>query len=113
LIVEDDAAFGQFLCEAIASETPHHPILAADSTQAIQLIQQVTPHLIILDYHLPSMNGIELYDRLHEKQELAHVPTIMASAGVLEHDIGKRHIVGISKPVSLSKLLDIVAELTD
>lgn len=113
LIVEDDAAFAQFLCDAISSETPHQPVHVNDSTQALRTIKEVTPDLIILDYHLPNMNGIDLYDLLHNQKELEHVPTIMTTAGVLEHDIKDRHIVGISKPVSLSKLLDIVAELID
>jgi CheY-like chemotaxis protein len=113
LIVEDDAAFAQFLCDAISSETPHQPVHVNDSTQALRIIKEVTPDLIILDYHLPNMNGIDLYDLLHSQKELEHVPTIMTTAGVLEHDFQDRHIVGISKPVSLTKLLDIVAELID
>ena len=35
----------------------------------------------------------------------------MTSAGVLEHDFQNRHIVGISKPVGLNKLLDLIEEL--
>jgi hypothetical protein len=57
------------------------------------------------------MNGIELYDQLHAAKGLEHLPAIMTSPGVLEHDIQDRHIVGMSKPVELSKLLDIIAEL--
>lgn len=113
LIVEDDAAFAQFLCNAISSETPHQPVHVTDSKQALHVIKEVTPNLIILDYHLPNMNGIDLYDLLHQHKELEHIPTIMTTAGVLEHDIQDRHIVGISKPVSLTKLLDIISELID
>jgi len=113
LIVEDDADFGDFLCRAIAEETSHHAIRVTDSTQALNILQEVTPDLIILDYHLPNMNGIELYDLLHAKKELEHIPTIMTTAGVLEHDLQHRHIVGISKPFNLNKLLDIVAELIE
>ncbi len=77
------------------------------------MVKEVTPDLIILDYHLPTMNGIELYDRLHAINGLEHVPTIMTSAGVLEHDLQGRHIVGMSKPLGLNKLLDMVTELID
>ena len=113
LIVEDDAAFADFLCRAIASETSHLTVHVTDSSQALNSLQEITPNLIILDYHLPNMNGIELYDLLHAKKELEQVPTIMTTAGVLEHDLQQRHIVGISKPVNLNKLLDLVAELID
>ena len=113
LIVEDDPDFGDFLCRAIATETTHQALHVTDSTQALHTLQEIIPDLIILDYHLPNMNGIELYDLLHAKKELEHVPTIMTTAGVLEHDLQNRHIVGISKPLNLNKLLDLVAELMD
>jgi DNA-binding response OmpR family regulator len=111
LIVEDDAPFGDFLYQAIVQETLHQPILVTDGIQALNTIKEVTPDLLILDYNLPNMNGIELYDMLHSQKALEHVPTIMASAGVLEHNFQGRPIVGISKPVSLNKLLDLVVEL--
>ena len=111
LIVEDDAPFGDFLYQAIVQETHHTPILVTDGMQALNTIKEVTPDLIILDYNLPTMNGIELYDLMHDQKALEHVPTIMASAGVLEHNFQGRSIVGISKPVSLNKILDLVAEL--
>ncbi len=111
LIVEDDDAFGEFLCQAISQETPHQPLRVPDGFQALEVIKEVTPGLVILDYYLPSMNGVELYDQLHATRGLEHLPAIMTSPGVLEHDIQDRHIVGMSKPVELSKLLDIIVEL--
>lgn len=113
LIVEDDTAFGDFLCNAIEQETPHQTLRVSDGLQALDIVKEVIPDLIILDYYLPNMNGIELYDQLHAIEGLENVPTIMASAGVLEHDLQGRHIVGMSKPVGLNKLLDIVEELLD
>jgi len=111
LIVEDDDAFGEFLCQAISQETPHQPLRVPDGFQALEVIKEVTPGLVILDYYLPSMNGVELYDQLHATRRLERLPAIMTSPGVLEHDIQDRHIVGMSKPVELSKLLDIIVEL--
>ena len=111
LIVEDDDAFGEVLCQAISQETPHQPLRVPDGFQALEVIKEVTPGLVILDYYLPSMNGVELYDQLHATRGLERLPAIMTSPGVLEHDIQDRHIVGMSKPVELSKLLDIIVEL--
>ena len=113
MIVEDDTAFGTFLCNAIEQETPYQALCVRDSSQALGVVKEVTPDLIILEYHLPNMNGIEHYDRLHAIEGLVGVPTIMTTAGVLEHDLQGRHIVGISKSVGLNKLLDIVTELID
>ena len=39
------------------------------------------PALILLDYMLPDMLGLELYDRLQERDNMRGVPTVLISAG--------------------------------
>ena len=111
LITEDDAAVGELLVQVISQETPHRAILVADSSRAFTIIEHVKPDLFLLDYHLPRMTGIELYDRLHATEGLEHIPAILLTAGVLEHDFRRRKLVGMSKPVDLNKLLDLIEEL--
>ena len=111
LITEDDAAVGELLVQVISQETSHRAILVADSSRAFTIIEHVKPDLFLLDYHLPGMNGIELYDRLHATEGLEHIPAILLTAGVLEHDFHRRKLVGMSKPVDLNKLLDLIEEL--
>ena len=111
LIVEDEAALGELLVQTILLETPHRAILVADASRAFNIIGHTKPDLFLLDFHLPLMNGIELFDRLHATKELEHIPAILLTAGVLEHDIRRRKIVGMSKPVELNKLLDLIEEL--
>jgi len=111
LVVEDEAAIGDLLVETIARETPHRAILVADSTRAFNVIQRVKPNLVLLDYHLPGMNGIELYDQLRAIEGLEDLSAILMTAGVLQHDMRRRKIVGMSKPVDINKLLDLIEEL--
>jgi CheY-like chemotaxis protein len=111
LIVEDDADNGELYFQAIALETPHQPVLVPDGPAALNVIGEITPDLFLLDYHLPGMNGLELFDQLHAIEGLEHTPTILMSAGVLEHPINNRTLVGISKPVELEKLLDLIEDL--
>ena len=108
LIVEDDVDIGKFLIEVIQQETPYQFVLASDSLQALQIAQELRPHLLILNYHLPHMDGIELYDRLHEFKGLEHVPTIMVSATLPEKEVEQRSIIGIKKPFDIVKLLDAI-----
>src|SRR6266704_3668604 len=111
LVVEDDEAIGAFLMDTIAQETPYQFVLATHSPQAFQLAQKIKPILFILNYHLPGMNGIQLYDRLHAIQELAHVPASMVSAVLPEQEVKQRQMVGITKPFDLSVLLDTIEQL--
>ena len=99
--------------QAVSEETIHSAHLVSKGQNAIELAKTIHPSLFILDYHLPMMNGLELYDRLHEIEGLENVPTILTTAGVMEHDIAGRHLVGISKPIDMNKLLDIIEEYLD
>lgn len=111
LIIEDDALIGEMLVRTVSEETAHQALLVPDGAHALEIVKEYQPDLIILDYHLPRMNGLEVYDRLHAIKELENVPTILTTAGVLQYDIQERHLIGISKPVDLNKLLDIIEEL--
>ncbi len=111
LIIEDDASIGDMLIQVISSETAHRALQVIDGEKALEVLSEFSPELLILDYHLPRTNGLEVYDKLHARPELAHVPGILTSAGVMQYDIQDRNIVGISKPVNLNKLLDIIEEL--
>ncbi len=113
LIVEDDPSIGDMFVQTLAEENIYNPILAMSGAEALEVVKGVTPDLLLLDYHLPNMNGLELYDTLHAIPRFTHIPAILITAGVLQHDIGDRHIVGMSKPVDLNKLLDIISELLD
>jgi CheY-like chemotaxis protein len=111
LIVEDDASIGEMLVRAISEETLHQALLVPDSAHVLEIIKEYRPDLMILDYHLPRMNGLELYDRLQAIEGFEHIPTILTTAGVLQYDIQSRHLIGMSKPVDLNKLLDLIEEL--
>ena len=65
LLVEDDVNIGEVLVQAITQETPYHAMLVPDGFEALKAVKKTMPDLLILDYHLPRMTGIELYDQLH------------------------------------------------
>ncbi len=111
LIVEDDASIGEVLVYAISQATPYKAISALDGFEALEIIKGVKPDLFILDYQLPKMTGIELYDLLQTTQELAHIPTIIMSANLPEAAIRQRKLIGIKKPFELDELLDTIEKL--
>ena len=110
LVVEDDSAIGTFLLEAIAQETPYYPLLVPDAFEALKAVQGIKPNLILLDYYLPRMNGIELYDQLQATPECANIPVILLTTNLdkRQEEIEKRNLLGLSKPVDLDDLLDTI-----
>lgn len=88
--------------------------LEAEDTALREQLAEVlehTPDLLLLDYHLPGINGIELYDRLHTTKGLEEVPAIMVSARLPRQELASRKIVGMNKPLDLDELLEMIEKL--
>ena len=78
LIVEDEAhvrTFLRLLLKECGIETAWE---AVNGTEAIALIAQHRPELVLLDINLPMMNGLEVLQILHEEQP--ELPVIMVTA---------------------------------
>src|SRR5437764_13186950 len=82
LVVEDDEDIGSFLVEALWQETSHQALLVTTGSKALETVKTIKPDLFVLDYLLPRMNGIDLYDQLHGTKELEHIPAVMMSANL-------------------------------
>lgn len=112
LIVEDDENIGEFLVRALTSETLYEVLWVPDAVQALEAVKTIKPSLLLLDFHLPGLNGLELYDRLHDIPELEHVRAVMMSASAPSaQEMRKRHIILVKKPFDLNDLLDLLDEL--
>lgn len=111
LVVEDDADVGTFLLEIMAQETDHQAFLATNGLAALQFIRYVRPALYILDYHLPDMNGVQLYDRLHAMRGFEATPAIMISANLPRSELEQRSLVGLNKPFELDEFLNAIERL--
>ena len=113
LIVEGDPGIGAFLVQAIAQETPYHALLVNDGLFALEVTRAFAPDLLFLDYYLPNMNGIELYDRLHARKELQNIPVILMSTNISQQqqEIEKRAITGLGQPLELDDLLATIEDL--
>ena len=111
-IVEDDEEIGNLLLQIIEQETIHKAIHHVDARNALQAATQVMPHLLLLDYSLPDMNGLELYDWLQSFEHLKNIPTILMSARnpPLE-EIQRRGILYLRKPFAVTELLAIIKKL--
>ena len=111
LLVEDDSIISELLIQMIIQETPYNVFSVPDGLEALDLVKNIKPQLLILDYWLPFMQGIELYDRLHNTEGLEEVPAIMLSVNAPVREINQRHMTYIKKPFDMSKLLDTIHRL--
>lgn len=113
LLVEDDAAIAELLIQIIVQETPYHVLAVPDGQQALDMAKNIRPNLLLLDYWLPTIHGIELYDRLSSLRGMEHIPTIMLSVNPPMQEIKKREITCIKKPFNVDQLLHTIESMMD
>lgn len=108
LIVEDDADIGHFLQQLIEEETPYNTVVIEDGLTALEKAPSIHPCLMLLDYRLPGINGLELYDRLRDRNEIKHVPAIMMSATLPVEELKQRGIFQLRKPMDVGGVLRMI-----
>ncbi len=108
LVVEDDDTIRELVRLTLSEEDNNTVLCAAHGHEALELVSITVPDVFLLDYQLPSMTGIQLYDKLHLMQGLQHVPGIVMSANLPLHELEKRNLLGLYKPFDLDDLLEIV-----
>ncbi len=68
LVVDDEPILSEFITEALSDEG-YHIEIASDGASALELARKSSPDIVLLDYHLPDMNGIEVLKTLREIDE--------------------------------------------
>ncbi len=111
-IVEDDEDIGALLLQIIEQETNHKAIHHINARNALNAMTRTTPHLLLLDYSLPDMNGLELYDWLQSFEHVKQIPAILMSARTPPLDeIRRRGLIYLRKPFAVTELLSIIKKL--
>ena len=114
LLVEDEEGAAEVLA-AILELEGFDVALAANGKRAIELLEEVQPVLIITDYMMPNMNGVEMAKAIRSMPEYAAVPILMTS-GVPEAAVREDASMlsaFLRKPFQIEALLDVVARLLE
>ncbi|MDF1855277.1 phosphate regulon transcriptional regulator PhoB [Pseudooceanicola sp.] len=108
LVVEDETAQREILTYNLEGEG-FRVIQAADGNEALLLIEEETPDLILLDWMLPGVSGIEICRQIKVKPALRMIPVIMLSARSEEVDRVRGLETGaddyVVKPFSVIELM--------
>jgi two-component system phosphate regulon response regulator PhoB len=107
LVVEDEDALATLLQYNLEKEG-YRVILAGDGEEAMTLAAEQTPDLVVLDWMLPKVSGIEVCRRLRARTETRNLPIIMLTARGEETDRIRGLDTGaddyVVKPISMTEL---------
>jgi two-component system phosphate regulon response regulator PhoB len=107
LVVEDEDSLATLLHYNLEKEG-YDVAVAVDGEEALLLVDERLPDLIVLDWMLPKVSGIEVCRRLRQKGESRNVPVIMLTARGEETDRIRGLDTGaddyVVKPFSMTEL---------
>ena len=108
LLVEDEAS-QQVILDYNLKSAGYETVQASDGYQALQLIDEELPDLILLDWMLPGVSGIEICRQLKARKDTREIPIIMLSARSEEVDKVRGLETGaddyMQKPYGIQELL--------
>ena len=112
LLVEDEQSAADVLVTILEFEG-FSVKTAANGKRAIEMLDDVRPELIITDYMMPIMNGIEMIKAVRAMPEYADIPILMTSA--VSEEALRKHASILSaflrKPFQIEILLGTIRRL--
>ena len=115
ILVADDESHILHVVSLKLKNAGYRVLTARDGQEALELAQQEKPDLLITDYHMPQLSGIELCRKLKQDPATSNIPAIMLTARGYSLEPADTEQSGIlrmlSKPFSPRHLLSTVEEV--
>jgi DNA-binding response OmpR family regulator len=111
LIIEDDGRLAAIFAEALRL-AGYEPEIVNDGRIAQTRLQTLTPILILLDLHLPGVDGRTLLHEMRANERLQDCLIILATAdAILAEELRAEADLVLLKPISFSQLRDLATRL--
>ncbi len=117
LVAEDEPAMRLALTEVLSILDEFEILEAADGEQALALIREHQPELVLLDLLMPKMDGFDVLDALQASGESKTLRSkiVVLSALTEPHLVEELAKLGahltMTKPLHISELMDLVEEV--
>lgn len=113
LIVDDSLSTRRSLAQFVG-DMGMEVRTAKDGFEAIEVLQEHTPHIILVDMEMPRMNGLELTAHVRANEATKHIPVIMITSRNTEKHRSLATAAGVdtylNKPFSEEELLHHIQE---
>ena len=112
VIIEDDKDVASFL-ELAVQNLGYETAVSYDGKSGLSLIQETSPDLILLDLHLPGVNGDEILRLVRADDELCSVPVIVLTGEsyMLKSEIEEQANFTLVKPIDVRVLSQLISQI--
>lgn len=123
--IEDNEDFIDFVGIALKRvDTTINYSYVTDGLKAKEILESAQPDspykkakLILLDYNLPGLSGMQLLDRIRSESSLKHTPVVVFSSSDNPQDIRNAYSHGanayVVKPIGMANLKDTIQTVCD
>jgi DNA-binding response OmpR family regulator len=112
ILIADDHQYLRFLVRTTLDRPDYRILEAADGEAALQIARDEHPDLLILDWMMPKVSGLDVLQSLREDRDTCDIPVIMLTAKAQAADRNQAIMKGIrgylTKPFSPLELMDRV-----
>jgi len=114
LIVEDNEKNRKLLRDVLQFKG-YRTIEAETGEDGVALAMQHKPDLILMDFQLPGIDGIEAFRRIRNASATAHIPIVAVTASSMPEEAKKMKEAGfdgfLTKPINVKGFLQFVADV--
>jgi CheY-like chemotaxis protein len=116
VLVVDDNAINLKVAVAMVERAGYRCDSAVDGKQALEAVQRTTYALVLMDCHMPEMDGFEATERIRALHgDAARTPVVALTASAMPDDLEACRRAGMSqvltKPLSFEALVQVLAQL--
>ena len=108
ILVADDKDTSRELIRTVLEQAGYSVFEARDGGQAVRAAGEIRPDLIILDLHMPILDGFQVIAQLRADQRFTHSPIVALTASAMRGDRERAMAAGftgyIAKPIGLKEL---------
>ena len=111
LIIEDDAKISTIFAQALKT-VEYETEIVQDGQLAMQRLAETTPHVVVLDLHLPNVPGPEILHQIRSDERFAETRVMVVTAdSALADSLQDEADLILLKPISFNQLRDLAARL--
>jgi CheY-like chemotaxis protein len=115
VLIADDTATGRELVSTVLEGSGFEVVEACDGMEALERAHEHRPDLIILDLHMPKLDGFGVIRQLRSEEEFAATPIMALTASAMMGDKERAISAGftgyVTKPIRLADLRSEVERL--